>query len=460
MTLNRALTARLMLVSLAAALALSACSTARRAGDAINPFNDRAEKDAATEAEKANRIAFLAIDEELAPDEALAGAAITPPADYVNVAWPVEGGYANHAVTHPRVGNDLKRVWSRDLGKGDSHKTYVASPPVIADGKVFAVDGDGDVTAYAIENGQRQWRARMNAEARRDRESRGGGVAYSSGKVFVTTGFGAVVALDADSGEEAWRNNVGAPFHAPPTVSDGRVFAISFDGELFALDAETGQVLWTHQSLAEPARILSASTPAVVGDTVVAPFPSGEIVALRVQNGRAMWSEGLTRGGRTTALSSLNDIAGSPVVIGDVVYAVSHSGVLAAIDLRSGQRIWALPVGGIHMPWVAGDYVFVVTNDAQLMCVSRADGRVYWIRELDRYRNVKKRRGRIAWAGPVLAGGRLLVASSDKDLWSFDPQTGETLDKTKIGQPTLIAPVVSNETVFVVTDAARLVALR
>lgn len=456
----RALIPAAYLAFAALALAGASCSTVSGAADRINPFNDSQDQDPADAPDPERRESFLTFEEDLAVDPAHAGDAVVLPAAVANASWPNEGGVAAHAPGHPAASAHLSRAWRRGVGAGSGRRSRVAAPPVIADGRVFAIDGEGEVVALAAESGQRVWRSRLRSGERRDREFRSGGVAYGAGRIYVTMGFGAVAALDAASGDEVWRAETSGPMHAPPTFADGRVFAITIDNELFAIDAEDGGVLWTYQSLSEPARILTASSPAVSGNTVVAPFASGEIAVLRADNGRVQWADALSRTGRTTALSSLNDIAGSPVIVGDVVYAVSHSGVLAAFDLRTGQRLWVQPAGGIHMPWVAGDYLFIMTSDGDLACLSRADGAVIWIRDVPQYRKPKKRRGRIAWAGPVLAGDRLLLASSEGKMLSIDPATGETVDEIRIGDDVFIPPVVANGTVYVMTDEASLVAYR
>jgi len=440
--------------------ALASCSTVGDAAGRLNPFGGDSDAVDPNAPDRDRRESFLTFEEGLSVDPAHANATITLPASAVNLSWPNEGGFAEHAPGHPSASADLHRVWRRDVGAGSGRRARVAAPPVIADGRVFAVDGEGEIVAYDAADGGRVWRSRLRSGERRDREFRSGGLSYGDGRIYVAMGFGAVAALDAANGEELWRADTSGPMHSPPTYADGRIFAVTFDNELYAIDAETGAVEWTYQSLSEPARILTATSPAVSGDIVMAPFTSGEITALRVENGRVLWSDALSRSGRTTALSSLNDIAGSPVIFDGVVYVVSHSGILVAFDLRTGQRTWSQPAGGIHMPWIVGDYLFVMTSDGELVCMSRLDGSTYWIRELPLYKNARKRSGRIAWAGPVLAGGRLLLASSEGKLLSISPQTGETLSEIRVGDDVFIPPVVANETVYVMTNDAKLIAYR
>ena len=217
---------------------------------------------------------------------------------------------------------------------------------------------------------------------------------------------------------------------------------------------------WTHQAIAEPARILSASSPAVRGDTVVAPFASGEVVALLAANGRRLWVDALTRAGRLTSLSAINDIAGRPVALDGIVYAASHSGILAAIDQRTGQRIWARGIASTQTPWVAGDTLYVVTIDGELTALERTTGQAFWVTQLRRYDNEEDRKGRIAWTGPLLAGGKLVLASSQGDAVIVNPTTGAVEKTLRVGGPVYIAPVAAGGQVFLLTDEGKLVVIR
>lgn len=426
---------------------------------ALNPFGGGgSDEDDVSEGEQ--RVSFLSFDQTLEVDPELAARGVSVPPSAINSAWRMEGGSANNVVGHPKLSETPRRVWRRDSGAGSNSDRRVTAPPVVENNRLFVMDARGQVTAYDAQSGRKLWDETLRADARRDRQARAGGVAVFGDQVFVTTGFGVIVSLNAQTGDEIWRRRVGAPIHSPPSVDNGRVFAVSVDNELFALSAEDGDVLWTYQSLAEPARILSASSPAVSGEVVVAPFASGEVVALRVDNGRPLWSEALTSSVRTTPLSSLNDIAGSPIILNDVVYAVSHSGVMAALDLRSGERIWTQPAGGIHRPWVVGPYLFVVTTEAELVAMSRFNGRIHWISQLPLYRNEKKRKGKIAWAGPVLAGGQLYLTTSDGRLLAVSVTDGGKIESYSLGAPTFIPPIVANETLYVLDDDGKLSAFR
>lgn len=456
-----------------AALLLAGCGAGERIQN-LNPFGGE-EGDDPNAPAQSERISVLQLEEQLSADSS---GPLVLPRSYVNTAWPQPDGYPTHAMQHTGASGDLGRLWRADAGAGSNNNRRINARPVIAGGVVYAIDAEGRVSGHDLENGDQRWSVRLRGAEREGGGgglvpfvpfvgSRGdqvltfgGGLAWDAGRLYAHSGGHFIVALDASSGEELWRQTALTPFHAAPTVADGRVYVTTDDNELLALDAGTGEVLWTHRSISETARLITAPSVAVLGETVIAPFTSGEIVALQATNGTVLWSDSLTRTGGLTPLSSINDIAASPVILGESVYAMSHSGIMAAFDLRSGERRWTLPASGLHAPYIAGDYLFIVTTNAEVVAIDRDAGEVRWITSLPSFRNERRRRDRISWAGPVLAGGRLVVASSEGELVLLDPSTGDRIGERDLDDPVFIAPVIANETLVVLTDDGRLIALR
>ena len=194
---------------------------------------------------------------------------------------------------------------------------------------------------------------------------------------------------------------------------------------------------------------------------VVAGFSSGEVASLSIVNGTAIWNDSLSsRATQVTPLSELNAIVGRPVIDRDRVFVTSHGGRTAAIDVRTGERIWTADVGSIETPWVIGDFVLVMSLDGDLVCLSREQGRVRWVASLGGYEDPEARDERIRWAGPVLAGGRALLASSDGRLASVDPTNGEITEIIDLEEAVSVAPIVANRTLYILTDEGSLIALR
>ncbi|NDC58506.1 MAG: hypothetical protein EBZ50_06725 [Alphaproteobacteria bacterium] len=444
-----------------AATTLTACATAERVGSAINPFDGGSKKQAdKKKAPEEGRISILTFEQKLEADEGLKDRKPLIPVAGDGVDWTQPGGRADNAPQNLNAGGAYKIAWRRDVGAGSSNNARLVAPPVVAGGKIYVLDADAVVHAFSADAGAQSWRVELRPRGAKDKSAIGGGLAVWDGKVFATTGYGQTVALDAASGAEQWRTDAGAPFSGAPTATGGRVYAVTNDSELVAINAADGAIQWTHQAIAEPARILSASSPAVVGDTVVAPFPSGEVVALLTANGRRLWVDALSRSGRLTSLSAINDIAGRPVVVDGIIYAVSHSGVFAAIDQRTGQRLWARGLASTQTPLVAGDAVYTITVDGEAAALERGAGKVFWVKQLRRYENDKKKKNRISWVGPLMANGKLVFANSVGEGVVLSAETGETEKTFTVGGPVFVPPVAAGGTIYFLTDEGRLVAMR
>ena len=288
----------------------------------------------------------------------------------------------------------------------------------------------------------------------------GGGLAFDSGRLFATTGFAEVLSLDAKTGRVLWRRNFEAPFRTGPTVWGGRVFALTLTNKLFALNGSTGETLWSHSGIEEITSFLGGASPAVDSGVVITPYSSGELVALKVENGQVLWTDSLTGNRRSRSTTTLSSIRGRPVIDRGIVIAISNSGQIAAINLRTGRRIWDRAIGGIESPWVAGDYIFFLTNDSELVAMTRRTGLVHWVRALPQWEDREEKTGRIIWTGPILASDRLIIAGSSGQALSISPYTGKLLGKVKMPDGVTIGPVVAGNSIYFLSDDADLVAYR
>ena len=465
-----------------AALLLTGCSTL----SSINPFGgDGDGPDQGDIPEDSRRISILELSDTLSVAEGAAPGSIVLPPAYVNTDWPQSGGNGANVVQHTGASGSLVRVWDRSVGDGTDRKGFVSAPPVISNGVIYVMDADNTIRAFSETDGAELWEYKIEKSvgqttrtqgtsivdrvrdpvsvfdgSGRDKDSVGGGVAVDKGRLYATSGLGMIVALDAATGAPIWQRPTRTPMHSAPVASDNRIFAITDDNEIMAFNAGTGEVQWTYQGIVETARMLTAPVPAVVGDTVIAPFSSGEIVALRAQNGGVLWQDALSSTARLTPLASLNDIGFGPVVADGFVIASAQSGVMTAFDLRTGQRIWSQPAGSIGMPWVAGDTVFTATTDGKIAALSKLDGTVQWIQQLQTFEKPNKRKDRVVWSGPVLAGERLVVASSNNQLMVLNPYDGSVIETRKTGGDVMVPPIIANQRVYLLTDKAKLIALQ
>ncbi len=406
------------------------------------------------------RIAMVLGEERLQPDPELAAVTLTLPVANTLESWEQAGAGPSKVVGHVAAARDLTIAWRREAGAGSNRSAALTMAPVASREMIYVLDSRQTIRAFDLQGGAERWRLRVESGNTRDTISIGGGLGLSGDTLVMASGFGKVLALDAATGSVRWQRDMDAPMTGAPTIREGQVYVSSNNNELFALSLETGETDWSDQAISEPARVLGSPSVAAVEDIVVAPYSSGEVIAYLASNGRRLWSDALSRTGRFTPISSINDIAARPVLAAGLVFAANQSGVLAAIEGRTGTRIWAQPIGSTQAPALVGEYLFIMGVDGTLAALNAGTGGVYWARELERYRRPEKQRGRISYAGPLVASGRVLVVSSEGDLIAHDPQTGAEVSRLRLGDAVYLEPIAVGDTVYVLTDTARLIAIR
>ena len=382
---------------------------------------------------------------------------VTLPQPVLNPEWPQPGGNPAHVMNVVQLG-DLRRSWSRSIGEGGGYRRKITATPVIAGGQVFTMDSDGAVSAFDVASGNRHWNT--DTQPKKDRSTNvGGGLAAAGSIVYATTGRAEALAIDARTGKIIWRSALDTPARSAPTVVDNRLFVTTLDDRMLAFSTSDGKRLWAFQATASATSVLGAPAPAYADGLVVGGFGSGDLVTLRADTGTLAWSDSLAAAQGRNSLADLSAIRGLPVVADNVVYAIGVGGLLLALDLRSGRRLWERETGGEQTPWLAGDWLFVLTQDQEVACIGKTDGRVRWISQLPRYGNVERSRDPIFWNGPLLGGQYLYCAGSTEKLIAVNPANGDVLGEMNLPDKVSVAMVAAAGKLFVVTDDGSLTAM-
>jgi outer membrane protein assembly factor BamB len=420
------------------------------------------------------RISVLSRESRIEIDPALVDVAIALPPAQANAEWAQPGGNPSKSMGHLALGASLGRAWVARIGEGSEPRGRLASAPVVAGGRIYTIDTQAVVRAFDAQTGAPVWVKEVgDAAARRGSRSLlsgeskgahgllfGGGVSFDGGRIYATSGLGDVEAIDAATGALVWRSRPGGPLRGAPTVANESVYVMSQDNQLYALNVADGKLRWNAAGTFEVSGVFGAAAPAAAQGTVVAGFSSGELTAYRYENARVLWQDALARTSISTAVASISDIDAEPVIDQGRVYAVGQGGRMVALELNTGQRVWEINIAGISTPWVVGEWIFVVTDQAQLLALARATGKVKWMTQLPRYRDEKDKKGHISWVGPVLAGDRLVLANSRGQITNVSPVDGSIQSTVETKMPVSLPLVVAGSTLYVLHDSGQLTAWR
>lgn len=387
---------------------------------------------------------------------------ISLPKQSANSEWTHRIGTPATRVAHPALANPLTGVqWSVNIGEGDSRKHRITADPVVAGGRVFVMDAKSRVSAVSLA-GETLWSVDLTPARDGQNDAGGGGLAFGDGKLIVASGFGKLRALDPATGREIWEQDLDAPATGTPSVSRGLVYVVAGDNVAWALNSDTGRVVWQLDGASDVSNVSGGPAPAISDDLVVFAFGSGELQAAFRKGGLRRWDATVAGQRRGIAAGTVSDITGDPVIAGDTVFAGSHSGRIVALNKDSGMRLWTAKDGALGPVWPAGGSVFAVTDRNELVRLDAETGTRIWGTRLPFFvREDRRRRVEIvAHYGPVIAGGRVLVASNDGLLRSFDPVSGALLGTTEIPGGATTNPVIAGGTLYLVSRRGVLHAIR
>ncbi len=430
-------------VCMVSALALGACS---------NWFKDEEKPPLPGE-----RVSVLQLQRNLEPtDVALKATGFIAPEMWSNEFWPQAGGYATHAMQHLALNSaPLKKIWDADIGEGAKTGFPLTAQPVVSDGRVFTLDTTSKVSAFDARTGKKIWRNSVRSRGE-DELVLGGGIAAIPEVLYVTNGFNELLALSPQSGGIFWRVKLPSPSRAAPTVHNGRVFVVTLDNRLIAFNGQDGSLLWEYQALTEDTSLLGAASPAATDNVVIGAFSSGEMTALNPETGAVMWSDDLAPSVRVGGLGALPDIQALPIIDQGKVYGISFGGRMMGFDEITGARVWQRDVNGSDTPWIAGNYIFTITSSHELVALSRDTGVISWAKPLNGYFKLPEDASKTVWGGPILAGGRLIVTAPEGSVLEIDPNTGDLLRRFGVGGAVTVAPVVAQNTLFLLTNDGQL----
>ncbi|MDA8540454.1 PQQ-like beta-propeller repeat protein [Planktomarina temperata] len=376
-------------------------------------------------------------------------------------AWTHQGGSAQHIAAHAELPSELTLSWSRRIGAGDGKRHQISAAPVAQGGQVYTLDSQSMVTAID-ETGTILWQSELGKSSDALKDASGGGLAVGGTQLFVTTGFGTVVALDTASGAELWTQDLASYGGASPTVYDDLLYIAARDGAAWAIDTSNGRIKWQVAGPTVAASHTGGPGPAVSDKYAVFPFGTGDVLASFRKGGLRSWSSGLSGARLGLASTQVRDLTGQPVIEGSSVYLASSAGRMAAVDLNTGLRIWTAKQGSQGHILVAGGAVFAVSDAGNLIRLSKDDGALIWSTPLPKFteKSVKSRAKIHAHYGPILAGGRLILASSDGLIRQFNPADGTLITTVDLPSGAASAPIVVNGTLYVLSTKGDLLAFR
>ncbi len=401
----------------------------------------------------------ISILDNVAPEENMAGVGqIEIPQATVNTSWQQAGVNSNHIIGNLSAGFTLKEQWSENFGEGINKRDLHLAAPVVVAGKVFVMDTQGKVSAFDYETGKRLWENTLTANIGgfKEAKSKASGLAADDKMLYATTGFGGIYAMDLATGAPKWRKIMETPIRIAPTVTDRMLVIQTVDNGLYALDKNNGQEIWRFGVAHEDTVIAGGAAPAydAADNVVVAGFSNGEIVVLNASIGTPLWAQMLVSNRQTRSTTEINTIGAYPIVENGVIYAVSNSDVMLALDMRTGDKLWEKEIGAMQNMLLVGDYLFVISNRNVLYAVKKYTGEVAWTLNVRDFLNKEDMNATVYAVSPLMLNGQILLAFSNGRILKIDAEKGVVTAKTSLDIDISNGLIAAQQKVVAVTNKA------
>ena len=397
---------------------------------------------------------------ETASPDALAEGAGLPEMVNLNSAR-MPGFDSGHSGGNSKLQPPLSTSWSSTIGKGGTDLTELALP-VVGDGRVYTVSPDGTVSAFDVKNGASIWSTVIEEKGDDPLPGIGGGLALSPEGLVVHAGGRALSLLDPASGDLIWTIEMKIPLRGGPTIIGAdRVAVTDLDGNMKVHLLVSGEELWVHLGIAAGTVLFGAPAPAYANDEIALAGAGGEVTYFDAGSGELLWTDSVASLLPRTPIQNLGDVRAHPVHDGGLIFVIGQSGRIVAFSARNGLPVWERAIAGLEMPWVAGETVFVLSLDGRLYAIRRDDGVIRWVAELAGAvpLDVVVPENPPRYYGPVVAGDRVHVVSQAGTVFSFDPDSGEEVERLSLGREVRTPPQVAAGRMFVMGHNGTLVAV-
>ncbi len=345
-------------------------------------------------------------------------------------------------------------AWSSSVGDGIGD-FYSQLKPVVEEERIYAAARDGDVTAFDRESGKELWSVDLadlpiNADKRSARLS--GGLVSRYGKLFLGSENGVVYALNEENGEVLWQTTVPGEVVASPAVEDGRVVVLTTSGRLVALDTDEGKLQWTLAEEQPPLTLRSAGAPIITNGAVLYGRADGKVGIALLSNGQPVRQSKVADPRGATELDRMVDVDATPLIAGDELYAIAYNGQLMARKLMSGDEVWKRKYSGYRDMAVTGNAIVLTDSRSHLFAVDRRNGLELWSNTQLENRTV---------TAPVIMGDYVVVGDVEGYLYWLDRTDGSIKAMQQLDSSGLYAaPLVDGDTLYVQSRGGKLYAVK
>lgn len=319
-------------------------------------------------------------------------------------------------------------------GKFSSYKTahgLSIAAPIMADGKLFLLSGNGYLTAYNPKNNKKLWSVYVRNNISKSAIYNQGAISYDSGKIYVSDSTRELTVVDSAAGVVLWKYKMPDIVKSQAVIYKNMIFVTTIGNDLCAIDKTTGSILWQNDGIAETLSIARDIAPIIHDGKIIVGYSSGQLLCLEAANGKVLWEINIS--GDSNIIPGFMPISleSQPIVENSSIYLAGANGKMLKLNLNNGSIEWQKEIADIHSMTSSGNSIFVTTNAMQIAAVNDKTGSIVWVTNLLDNAEVKRKffkrrqsKDPMILLSPVIVNDSLFVGASNGKLYKLSPYDG------------------------------------
>lgn len=392
---------------------------------------------------KGKRENFFVEADSLEIDRSISNAEVNIPSASMRTSHTEVGGNVYHNSINYKMNPNIKTCWKTSVGGG------VGTDIVSYNNNLYIVNSNGDLICIDEKNGNILWKKQVYYS--KDRLAFVGGLNVFKDNIIITSNHGEIIKIDPKTQKELLKHEVKLPIKGNPVIVGDKIIVTTIDNQTLAFSGNSQNKLWERSGLQEETVMEGAGTPAVYENNIICAYTNGDIASIDTYSGTDIWEDTLFSGDTSESGFIISHIVASPVIQDGNVLACTAESKTALIDAASGVRIWEKNIGTLNTPIIAGGWVFILTTEGSLKCLSISNGAVKWSHTFDTKAKL---------FGPLLINGDVVVFSENGDMMTLSVKNGSQKSIKKLETAITKTPIIVNSNMYVVNNSSELLCLR
>ncbi len=360
----------------------------------------------------------------------------------------------------------FKKVWEINTEQSIDDRNPYLPDILFFDSKIYLLNTKGYLFKINSHDGKLIWKKQIF----NDLENTIIGTPAISGiknknntiTIYTHNGSNKLLAVNGVDGAVIWEKKNELPFRGGITSYKNYLFVSDFDGNFLSINNKNGEVLWNVFLGSEYNSVYTTARPLVVKNKVIVPATGGDFFVISINNGDVIWNENISSNQQLPMLFHSGDIVANPVYYNGKLYLVSQSGFTAAFDLKTSEKLWNIPIGGVETPSISGKTIFIMGNFGRLAAVDTDTGKLRWQTQYPSYINEDSffsEKEISVYKGPSLVDSKILITNQKGIISIIDANNGNEIDTLNLEELS-IPPIPIDGNLLFLTAKGKLLAYK